>query len=210
MPACRENYPTSRDRSARGGPSRRAPLNAGLTRDVPRPAYCAAGQRPDQRVPDQRVPDQRVPGRAAYRPSAARPGNPGGTGLPRHRRRPRLSASRAARSLFHAGINREDIDQSSGLQKSAHRRLRGCQREVTSALPSPFPYSQQRRKTAIADALQARKVHDDRWPVGRHGRDQMGRDAGGVGQVKLPAQGDDGLTIEVADADIRVKHGLPS
>ena len=200
MPACRENYPTSRDRSGRGGPSRRAPLNAGLTRDVPRPAYSASGQRPDQPGP----------GRAAHRPSAARPGNPDGMGLLRHRRQPRLSASRAARGLFHAGINREDIDQSSGLQKSAHRRLRGGQREVTSALPSPFPYSQQHRKTAIPDAFQARKVHDDRWSVGRHGRDQTGRDTGGVGQIKLPAHGDDGLTIEVADADIRVKHGLPS
>jgi hypothetical protein len=34
----------------------------------------------------------------------------------------------------------------------------------------------------------------------------MGRDTRGVGQAKLPAQGDDGLTVEVSDAEIHVKH----
>jgi len=37
----------------------------------------------------------------------------------------------------------------------------------------------------------------------------MGRETGDVGQVKLPAQGYDGLTVEVADAEIHAKHGLP-
>jgi hypothetical protein len=36
----------------------------------------------------------------------------------------------------------------------------------------------------------------------------MGRDTGGVGQVKLPVQRDDGLTVEVTDTEIHVKHGL--
>ena len=183
---------------ARGGPSRRAPLNAGLTRDVPRPARSARGQRPDQRVL----------GGAAYRPSAARLGNRGGTGLPRRHLRPRLGLSCAARGLFHTGINREDIDQASSLQNPPHRLLRGCQRQVTAALPSPFPYSQQHRQAAVADALQARQVHDDRWPAGRYGHDQMGRDTGGVGQVELPAQGDDGLTVEVTDYLAKSRHQM--
>jgi hypothetical protein len=38
----------------------------------------------------------------------------------------------------------------------------------------------------------------------------MRRDTGGVGQAKLAAQGNDGLTVEVTDAEIDVKHGLPS
>jgi hypothetical protein len=37
----------------------------------------------------------------------------------------------------------------------------------------------------------------------------MRRDTGGVGQAKLAAQGDDGLTVEVTDTEIHVKHGLP-
>jgi hypothetical protein len=46
-------------------------------------------------------------------------------------------------------------------------------------------------------------------PAGRHGRDQMGRDTGGVGQVKLPAQRDDDLAVDVTDAEIYVKHDFP-
>ena len=37
----------------------------------------------------------------------------------------------------------------------------------------------------------------------------MGRDTGGVGQVKLPAQRDDGLAVDVTDAEIYVKHDFP-
>jgi hypothetical protein len=33
---------------------------------------------------------------------------------------------------------------------------------------------------------------------------------GGIGQVKFPAQGDDGLTVEVTNAEIYVKHELSS
>jgi hypothetical protein len=38
----------------------------------------------------------------------------------------------------------------------------------------------------------------------------MGCDPGGVGQVKLSAQGDDGQAVAVTDAEIYVKHGLLS
>ena len=104
----------------------------------------------------------------------------------------------------------EDIDQARGFQNLAHRLPWSGQGQVTAISPSPFPHSQQHRQAAVADAVQTRQVDDDRWPARRHGRDQMGRDARGVGQAKLPSQGDDCLTVGVADAEIHVKHGLPS
>jgi hypothetical protein len=107
-------------------------------------------------------------------------------------------------------MHREDIDQARGFQNPAHRRLRSGQGQVTAVSASPFPHSQQHRQTDVADAVQTRHVDDDRWPASRHGRDQMGRDAWGVRQAKLPAQGDDCLTVGIADTEIHVKHGLPS
>lgn len=101
----------------------------------------------------------------------------------------------------------EDIDQARGFQNLAHRLPRSGQGQVTAVSPSPLPHSQQHRQTAVADAVQTRQVDDDRWPAGRHGRDQMGRDARGVRQAKLPAQSDDCLTVGVADAEIHIKHG---
>ncbi len=98
--------------------------------------------------------------------------------------------------------------KASGFQNPAHRLLRGCQAQATAALPGPFPHPQQHRQSAVADALQTRQVHGDRWPAGRHGRDQVRRDTGDVGQVKRPTQGDDGLTVEVTDAEIHVNHGF--
>ena len=147
-------------------------------------------------------------GIVAYRPLVARSGNHGGVERHRRGRGPRLGLSCAARRLFYAGVHREDIDQARGFQNLAHRLLRSGQKQVTAVSPCPFPYSQQHRQTAVADAVQIRQVDDDRWPASRHGRDQMGRDARGVRQAKLPAQRDDCLTVGVADAQINVKHGL--
>jgi hypothetical protein len=107
-------------------------------------------------------------------------------------------------------MHREDIDQASGFQEPAHRRLRGSQAQVAAVLPGPFPDPKQHRQTAVADALQVCQVHDDGRPADRHGRDEMGRDRRGVGWVKLPAQGDNGQAVAVTDAEIHVKHGPPS
>ena len=186
--------------TSRDCPSRRAPIYAGIPRSLSRPAHSAPGQRPDQAAI----------GIVAYRSLAARSDNQGGTEPRRRGRGPSPGLSYAVRRLFYAGIHREDIDQARGFQNVAHRLLRSGQAQVTASSPSPFPYSQQHRQAAVADAVQTRQVDDDRWPAGRHGRDQMRRDARGVRQAKLPAQGDDCLTVGVADAEIHVKHGLPS
>jgi hypothetical protein len=77
-------------------------------------------------------------------------------------------------------MHREDIDQARGLQNLAHRLPRSGKGQVTAVSPSPFPHSQQHRQTAVADAVQTRQVDDDRWPAGRNGCDQMGRDARGI------------------------------
>jgi hypothetical protein len=77
-------------------------------------------------------------------------------------------------------MHREDIDQARGLQNLAHRLPRSGKGQVTAVSPSPFPHSQQHRQTAVADAVQTRQVDDDRWPAGRNGCDQMGRDARGT------------------------------
>jgi hypothetical protein len=150
-------------------------------------------------------------GHAVYRSPMCRPENH--ADLDRRRRRQRrcrrLNVSRAAGGLVYAAVHREDIDQAAGFQHPAHGRLRGGERKVTTASASPFPYPQQHRQTAIADALQARQVNDDRWPAGRHGRDQMGSDPRGVGQVKLAAQSDHSPTVGVTDAEAHVKHGFP-
>jgi hypothetical protein len=149
-------------------------------------------------------------GIVAHRPLAARSGNHGGIEPQWRGRGPRPDLPYAVCGLFYARMHGKDIDQARGFQNPAHRLPRSGQGQVTAVLPSPFPHSQQHRQTAIADAVQTRHVDDDRWPAGRHGRDQMGRDARDVRQAKLPAQGDDCLTIGIADAEIHVKHGLPS
>lgn len=136
-----------------------------------------------------------------------RPGNH--ADLDRRRRCRRRNVSRAAGGLVYAAVHREDIDQAAGFQHPAHGRLRGGERKVTTASASPFPYPQQHRQTAIADALQARQVNDDRRPAGRHGRDQMGSDPRGVGQVKLAAQSDHSPTVGGTDTEAHVKHGFP-
>ena len=147
---------------------------------------------------------------AAYRPPDAASGRPGGIEPLRRGRRPGPKLSHPARGLFHAGIHREDIDQTGGFQDPAHRRLRRGQGQVAAAGPGPFPYPQQHGQAAVADALQGRQVHDDRWPADRHGRDQMGCDTRSVDHFELTAQGDDAQTVAVTDAEIHVKHGLPS
>ena len=149
-------------------------------------------------------------GRSVDRPPSVTSGHHGGTEPHRCLRCPRPDASRAGRRLFHAAVHREDIDQAGGFQNPAHRRLRGSQRQVAGVSPGPFPDPKQHRQAAVADALQARQVDDDRGPADRHGRDEMGRDRRGVGWVKLPAQGDDGQAVAVTDVEIHVKHGPPS
>jgi len=201
----RSRLPAARPRDhlsvvASGGcPSRRAPIYAAIPRSLPRPAHSAPGQRPDQAAI----------GIVAHRSLAISSDNRGGTEL-RRDRGPGPGLSYAVRRLFYAGMHREDIDEARGFQNVAHRLLRSGQAQVTASSPSPFPYSQQHRQAAVADAVQTRQVDDDRWPAGRHGRDQMRRDARDVRQAKLPAQGDDCLTVGIADADIYLKHGLPS
>lgn len=84
--------------------------------------------------------------------------------------------------------------------------LRGGQGHLTTAVPRPFQHPHQHPQAAVAKRLQGRQVHDDEGPAGRHSSDQMRCGARGHGQVKLPAQNNDGLTADITDADMYVRH----
>jgi len=116
----------------------------------------------------------------------------------------------AGDGLVHAAVHREDIDQAGGLKNPAHGRLRSGQRQVTTDSTGPTTDPQQHRQTAVADALQAGQVNDDRWPEGRHGRDQVGGNSRSIGQAELAAQKDDSLPVGVPHAEVHVKHGRAS
>jgi hypothetical protein len=108
--------------------------------------------------------------------------------------------------LFHAGKHREDVNQARDVQNLVYLLLRGGQGHLTATVPRPFQHPHQHPQTAVTKRLQGRQVHDDEGPAGRHSSDQMRCGTRGHGQVKLSTQNNDGLTADITDADIYVRH----